>query len=187
MSEKLLNKRTAEVYTRALNVVITNELGMTPQIRFNLEEAVINPDGTQEGMGFKGQALIGEMTDPNESFLLVNPIDGAPLGGEGTAAQMQTLITSYFYYLTEKIQYEKLSHELVMASAHLSTLQDQLVAKQQELSEEQAANTNPDQIAAIEVEIVDFESQITRAIQDKDAAQTALDEFLLTADHSFGG
>lgn len=199
MSEKLLNKRTAEVYTRAVNVVITNELGMTPQIRFNLEEAVINPDGTQEGMGFKGQALIGEMTDPNESFLLVNPLDGTPLGGEGTAAQMQTLITSYFYYLSEKNQYEKLAEAVTQAGTQVEyytarvAMADGAINEANEERGQLLAQDPPADTAEVDQRLTDIaaekleaETKLSEAQVTKTNAETALAEFIASASHTFG-
>lgn len=99
---KLINKRAAEVYRRARSIVVENELDATPRIRYNLEEAVIEADGKQHGFGYQGDFLVDDLVDPNESFVLVHPQTGEPIGASTTTGALQVQLTSHYYYMEEK-------------------------------------------------------------------------------------
>lgn len=101
----LYKEETVAVYTRASDIVINNPLpssGVAPNIRFNEELAVKEPDGTVRQMnGYAGMCSL-EMTDDNAtaSFPLIHPELDVEIG-EATYQDLQVMLYSLYIHVTD--------------------------------------------------------------------------------------
>ena len=101
----LYKEETVAVYTRASDIMINNPLpssGLSPQIRFNEERAVKDPDGTLRQIGgMIGQCGL-EMTAENATtpFPLMHPELNVQIG-EATYQDLQVLLYSLYIHATE--------------------------------------------------------------------------------------
>ena len=101
----LYKEETVAVYTRASDIIINNPLpssGLNPQIRFNEERAVKDPDGTLRQIGgMIGQCGIEMTADiATASFPLVHPELDVVLG-EATYQDLQVMLYSLYLHATD--------------------------------------------------------------------------------------
>lgn len=92
---------TAQKYTRAHTVLISNPLNGAHQVTFKKErvmmdavEAVTRPDGsTTEVFTYENE---------NEEFQLVNPLTGDPIGQTMTYLEAKIMVFSLFFHMEQK-------------------------------------------------------------------------------------
>lgn len=101
----LYKEETVEVYTRASDIMITNPLpsaGLPPQIRFNEERAVKQPDGELVSLGgFSGVCQLALTPDTaSTSFDLLHPETNAVLGS-ATYQDLQVMLYSLYIHAAD--------------------------------------------------------------------------------------
>ena len=93
-------------YDRAYKIYIANPLTGAKAIRYDEQTITAVDDGeslvVEEG-GYK-RSIEAALTEENASttFPLINPVDGTPLGGTATYADLQVLLHSLYYALAEE-------------------------------------------------------------------------------------
>ena len=175
---KLINERSANLYTRAVSIVIDNNLNAMPTIRFNEEEAIIEEDNSQRGLGFTGQFISESMGDPGESYEVINPLDGLPVGSTSTVADMQVLLTSFYYYLKEKVGLKDIDAGIQKAESQISFYTQEIVMIDNELLEDP---TNQDLLDAKAVNT----TNLNNALATKDQLEIDRAAYLLTTSNTF--
>jgi hypothetical protein len=192
---KLINQRTGSLYTRAIAIVIQNPLDGSPAIRFNEEDVVVEADGNQKSTGFSGDYVQAEMTDPTESFRLINPLTGEPIdeSSTGNVTEMQVLMTSFYYYLKEKQQVDVLRNIIQEGVARAGYYPTRITSIEQMIAntEEEKLN-NPENTEAIDAQLEQLNLDLTSTQNEQTEweaktaqAEADLSALLLTLDNDF--
>jgi len=192
---KLINQRTGSLYTRATSIVIQNPLDGAPEIRFNEEDVVVETDGAQKATGFSGEFVHAEMTDPQESFVLINPLTGEAIDGTttGSVTELQVLMTSFYYYLKEKQKVAELTAVIEDAAAKATYYPSRIENINTDIANAEAVKTSDPSrtdemdavIAQLELDRESAENQLAESTAAGSTAESDLAALLPTLENDF--
>ena len=182
---KLINERSGTLYTRAIAIVIQNPLNGVPSVRFNEEDVVVEPTGDQRATGFSGDYVQAAMTDPTESFVTINPLDGEPLGGASNVTEMQVLLTSYYYYLKEKQQVDALREISTDAESRVAYYNIRVPEIEAQIARAVGDGSSDEELAQLNLDLTSTQDQRAEAVANKAKADADLDVLLPTLENTF--